>query len=806
MTYGSLRPTLVLPIDAETWSDEELRRALVHELEHIRRADWLTQCMVRVLCAVYWFHPLVWIARRELVLEAERACDDAVLRYSEASEYADQLVDLAKRLSTRHQPYLAMANRRDLAARVRALLDGRLPRGRAGAWLVAAVSCLAAVLVLVMSPMRVVAESPQAIAAGDRPHFDVVSVKPCDPKAPPPTVGRSTAAGQASSPTGGRGMSAGQASPGRFRLDCRSVSVLIDDAYVKFAGGHLTSESDRPRFDSRNVEPEWIRSEKFTIEATTGDAIPLSVMQGPMLQAVLEDRFKVKTHRETRDVPVYELVIAKGGSKLTPFTPGTCVPRERGTYPAAPLAPGQRRCYVNTEQGANGNWVENVEAMTLDDWAAGMEPWLADHGEGPIVNKTGITGLQTFRHEYSGRWEDFAAEIKNQLGLELRPGRGSREFLILDHVERPVPDADVVPPPAPAARGGDAPTTTGQAAQSSNTGPQGARTFDVASIRPCATQAAPLGTRGQSSAQASPGTLSLSCVSLRALINTAYGSELLNRPPATTADGPQLIRGGPSWAYSETFTIETKASGVADRSTLIGPLLRSLLEDRFQLKMHRATEQQSMYALTVAKGGLKIKPITPGECVEFRPGDPPRPEGNNTPTCGVISGNGWGSVKGFGVWLGGSNAEGQAAGDSALGRSTASTIYVPRSNAARETLPARSERSPRFVDWLFSVTRRTVLDRTGLSGRYNLALEFTPDNATPGVQGRCGGSPDCIERLAAYGRSDERPATFGSGATIFKALEALGLELQPIKASAEYIVIDHAERPTAPDGTGVTSR
>src|SRR6185503_8166814 len=106
----------------------------VHELEHVRRGDWLSQCVARAVCAWYWFHPLVWIAQRQLALEAERACDDAVLRRSEATAYADQLIELATRLSgVRHQNALGMANRADLAARVGAVLDRRQRRGRAGA-------------------------------------------------------------------------------------------------------------------------------------------------------------------------------------------------------------------------------------------------------------------------------------------------------------------------------------------------------------------------------------------------------------------------------------------------------------------------------------------------------------------------------------------------------------------------------------------------------------------------------------------------------------------------------------------------
>src|SRR6185436_19249408 len=79
MTSGAFRPTIVLPVDAPTWPIADLSRAIAHELEHVRRADWLTQCLARMICAVYWFHPLVWIAREQLSLEAERACDDAVL-------------------------------------------------------------------------------------------------------------------------------------------------------------------------------------------------------------------------------------------------------------------------------------------------------------------------------------------------------------------------------------------------------------------------------------------------------------------------------------------------------------------------------------------------------------------------------------------------------------------------------------------------------------------------------------------------------------------------------------------------------
>src|ERR1700678_3367022 len=101
MTCGVLYPAVVLPRDAQSWKAEDLTRAIVHELEHVRRGDWATHCFARTICAAYWFHPLVWIAWRQLALEAERSCDDAVLARSEATAYADQLVGLAQRMSSR---------------------------------------------------------------------------------------------------------------------------------------------------------------------------------------------------------------------------------------------------------------------------------------------------------------------------------------------------------------------------------------------------------------------------------------------------------------------------------------------------------------------------------------------------------------------------------------------------------------------------------------------------------------------------------------------------------------------------------
>ena len=152
-TSGVLRPVILLPGDASTWSELELQPVLVHELEHIKRGDWLVQVLARTVCAFYWFQPLVWIAWRQICLEAERACDDAVVITNERTAYAEQLVNLAKRLSnTLAPPVLSMANRSDLSRRVSAILDQHQPRGKAGTRWTLATFAVTALLVSAIAP------------------------------------------------------------------------------------------------------------------------------------------------------------------------------------------------------------------------------------------------------------------------------------------------------------------------------------------------------------------------------------------------------------------------------------------------------------------------------------------------------------------------------------------------------------------------------------------------------------------------------------------------------------------------------
>jgi beta-lactamase regulating signal transducer with metallopeptidase domain len=122
-TWGVLRPRVVLPVAARDWSADQVRHVLLHELWHVRRCDWARLCIQRVAVAIYWFNPCVWLAARQCAYEAERACDDRVLRSGgRSSDYALLLVELMAS-SRRAQPAGVALGDRGFAKRIRAILN-----------------------------------------------------------------------------------------------------------------------------------------------------------------------------------------------------------------------------------------------------------------------------------------------------------------------------------------------------------------------------------------------------------------------------------------------------------------------------------------------------------------------------------------------------------------------------------------------------------------------------------------------------------------------------------------------------------
>jgi TonB family protein len=146
LVWGILRPAIVLPAHSRHWPHERLRVVLLHEALHVRRRDLLAQIVAQAACCLYWFHPLAWIAAREMRRLRERACDDAVLQRGVAAPaYAGMLVDLVRGLTV---GVPAMAEASGFEVRVRALLDSKLNRAPLSRRAAAMVTLAAAVLLL----------------------------------------------------------------------------------------------------------------------------------------------------------------------------------------------------------------------------------------------------------------------------------------------------------------------------------------------------------------------------------------------------------------------------------------------------------------------------------------------------------------------------------------------------------------------------------------------------------------------------------------------------------------------------------
>jgi TonB family protein len=160
MAWGLRRPIVVLPGGTATWPIERLHAVLLHELLHIQRLDLAIQFLAHLVCSVYWFHPLVWLAARELAKERERACDDGVINLGlKGSEYAEHLVALARGIRARRSLWaVGMAEASGLEDRVRSALDRSRNRRPLTRGLAAAALCGALAVIL---PLAGVHAQPQ---------------------------------------------------------------------------------------------------------------------------------------------------------------------------------------------------------------------------------------------------------------------------------------------------------------------------------------------------------------------------------------------------------------------------------------------------------------------------------------------------------------------------------------------------------------------------------------------------------------------------------------------------------------------
>ena len=169
MGWGCLPPTVVLPAGADGWPPEQAYSALLHELAHVKRQDWLVQMLTHVACALYWFHPFVWIAARQARQESEYAGDDLVLGAGIGQgDYANHLLNVAR--AARALPAtpiaaFAMVRPSALNRRLSAILAPRSHRKGRSRRMVVVTGILTAACVCALATLRPIAASGQDSSA-----------------------------------------------------------------------------------------------------------------------------------------------------------------------------------------------------------------------------------------------------------------------------------------------------------------------------------------------------------------------------------------------------------------------------------------------------------------------------------------------------------------------------------------------------------------------------------------------------------------------------------------------------------------
>ncbi len=463
--FGIFRPVLLLPEGiADRLTPAQLQSILAHELCHVKRRDNLAAAIHMIVEAAFWFHPLVWWIGGRLVEERERACDEEVLRSgSEPGVYAESILQVCKFYLESPLKCVAGVTGSDLKKRIESIMSGlpgrNLSRTRKLLLVAASIGAIAGPIVIgVMHAPAVRAQGAQQSPAdaSATPKWEVVSVKPCDP----------------STPQGRSGGGGGGFSPGTLSANCAVPMRLIEEAYGFYANGRT------PTWKSVPIEgaPSWLNSERYTIAAKAESPQGRAMMFGPMMQKLLEDRFKLKIRREIREVPVYNLTIAKGGPRnLKTSKPGSCIALDMDNPPP----PSGALCKMFSRgRVAEGERKFAELGVTMAEFSDALATMTGRN----VIDKTGLPGTFDIEVQVSVPDEpprdpslprtgpqdesDLVFAVVQKLGMKLESAKGPGVVYVIEHVERPSdnfeppagnqehalhPVAPLVAPPAPPA-------------------------------------------------------------------------------------------------------------------------------------------------------------------------------------------------------------------------------------------------------------------------------------------------------------------------------------------------------------------
>lgn len=203
-------------------------------------------------------------------------------------------------------------------------------------------------------------------------------------------------------------------------------------------------------------DPPWAASEHYDIQAKADGSTSVQQMEGPMLQALLEDRFKMVLHRETRQLPVYELTVVSGGAKVQPSKDGSCIPYSVDSPPLpAPAAGEPRPTFCGLRMVVEGlNRTLEGKGVSMAVLATNLSRTYNSALGRNVIDSTGLTGIFDIHLKWA--IDDLTGAVgpgtaapsdptgpsiftamQEQLGLKLKPGKGPVEVLVIDHIEKP---------------------------------------------------------------------------------------------------------------------------------------------------------------------------------------------------------------------------------------------------------------------------------------------------------------------------------------------------------------------------------
>ncbi len=443
---GLFRPVLLMPADIATHlTPAQLQTVIAHEACHVARRDNLTSAMHMVVEALCWFHPLIWWIGARLLAERERACDEVVLSQGhEPDVYAEGIIRICRAYVSSPLPCASGVSGADMKQRIQAILSAHVP---ASLTLARKTVLAAATAAAIVAPIVIGVIDAPALRAQFRgtsaprqtdAAFEVASVKPSAPIGPNDRV-------YLGPPRGGPG----SADPRRITWAYASLRSILMAAY------------NVQTFQI--VAPDWIGTSigtlRYDIEAKVPEGARREQLPA-MWQNLLQERFGLVLHHESKEFQVEELTVGRGGPKLKETdlgpNPDPLLPVPGPPRPNPPMNGYGAIVMVQPD----GKVQMKVKALTMADFAAR----LGGATQMPVVDKTGLSGRYDFTLNYTidlsqflppgaprpqpsaagdkpEPGPDLASVVQTQLGLKLTRAKASLDVIVVDRAQKvPTPN------------------------------------------------------------------------------------------------------------------------------------------------------------------------------------------------------------------------------------------------------------------------------------------------------------------------------------------------------------------------------